>query len=230
VISGLVFDLDDTLSFERDYVLSGFAHVANAAGRTSQEVEEVKRWLLEAFDSGVRGDTFDRLLRAFPQVAERMTLDDLMIEYRGHDPHIELIPDMAQTLDALHQLDIRLGVLTDGPEISQAAKAQALELARWFDPIVLTEKLGHGLGKPATAGFELIAGLWGLPPSALSYVADNPEKDFRGPNTLGWTSIRLRDPRQLRHELEPTSAADKPALEIHSPSELLDLGSGTGSD
>lgn len=223
MIRGLVFDLDDTLAYERDYVRSGFSAVAGRAGTTMAEVDSLDRWLHAAFESGVRDDTFDRLLRAFPDVAARMTVDDMVAIYRSHAPQVDLVPGMAATLDALQGRGLRLGVLTDGPEASQSAKVRALDLGRWFDPVVLTDRLGPGLGKPAVAGFEQIAGAWRLAGPSVAYVGDNPTKDFGGPNRLGWTTIRLRDPVQLRATLEPRTDADRARFEVTTPAALLDL-------
>jgi putative hydrolase of the HAD superfamily len=223
VIEGLVFDLDDTLSYERDYVRSGFNRVARLVAPTEVDWTTLSEWLWTAFESGVRGDTFDRLFEAFPQLANRWTIQDVVRAYREHDPDIELIPEAARTLDALQRRGLRLAVLSDGPAASQAAKATALGLDRWFDPIILTGALGAAYAKPATAGFELISSAWGVPGQTLAYVADNPAKDFAGPRQLGWTTIRLRDPLQLRFSLEPAEPAFRPDAEIEALDELLRL-------
>ena len=68
MIRGIVFDIDDTLYLERDYVRSGFAHVAREVGRTDDEAGRLHDWLIRAFESGVRGDTFDRLRAAHPRL------------------------------------------------------------------------------------------------------------------------------------------------------------------
>lgn len=221
MIRGLVFDMDDTLYLERDYVRSGLDHVARFAATTEEDARSLSSWLWDAFESGIRGDTFDRLRGAFPEVAGRFSTHDLIGAYRAHEPSIELLAGVEETLGALRRRGVRLGVVSDGPPVSQGAKARALELERWFDPIILTGALGEGYAKPATAAFERISQQWGIADHALAYVADNPEKDFAGPRRLGWTTIRLRDQRQLRFALEPTQADSGPDLEIRTPAELL---------
>jgi putative hydrolase of the HAD superfamily len=221
VIKGVVFDIDDTLYLERDYVLGGFRQIADLVGRSEGEREVVARWLEDAFESGVRGTTFDRLLESFPPVADRLSVDKLVEAYRGHTPVIDLAPDVVSTLDALRAGGQHLAILSDGPLASQTAKATALGLSRWFDPIVFTAALGPGAGKPATAGFASIARAWDLAPEALAYVADNPEKDFAGPRALGWLTVRLRQPGQLRYELEPQGEALRPDVEIRAIAGLL---------
>jgi putative hydrolase of the HAD superfamily len=221
VIHGVVFDLDDTLFFERDYVRSGFACVARTIGTDDADVARLSSWLWSAFEDGVRGDTFDRLLLAFPHVAARYSVDDLIDVYRRHEPQIHLIEGTADVLDHLRGRGVRLGVLTDGPLESQSAKVVALRLERWFDPVVLTEALGPAARKPGTTGFAAIAAAWSMDSSSLVYVADNPAKDFAGPRSLGWLTIRFRDPRQERFPQEPATPAFAPDREIKRLDRLL---------
>lgn len=58
-----VFDLDDTLYLERDYVFSGFQSVAGKieekSGLSSELVYEE---LIQDFNNGLRAKNFDRLL------------------------------------------------------------------------------------------------------------------------------------------------------------------------
>lgn len=220
MIEGIVFDLDDTLYPERQYVRSGFAHVAAMAGRTESESRALAAWLEEAFEAGIRGDTFDRLAIAFPDVARRISVPALVDAYRTHEPAIELAPGVESVLQELLAPGLRLGVLSDGPLASQTAKARRLRLDRWFDPVLLTASLGQGAAKPSSMGFEVIAREWGMDHSCLAYVADNPEKDFVAPHRLGWLTVRLRYSGQLRFDLEPLAREFRPALEIASLDEL----------
>ena len=221
MIRGVVFDVDDTLYLERDYVRSGFEHVARVAGSGDEEVAAVGRWLWSAYEAGIRGDTFDRLLAAFPAIAHRQSVPELVAAYRTHTPAIHLTDGTAELLDGLAARGLRLGALTDGPIESQSAKARALGLDRWFDPIVLTAALGPSAHKPGTIGFAAIAAEWALPAAELAYVGDNPLKDFAGPRSMGWLTVRLRGPDQLHRELEAPDPAFEPQLEIEALRELL---------
>jgi putative hydrolase of the HAD superfamily len=221
VIRGLVFDLDDTLYDERLYVQSGFAHVARLLGQTEVEAAAIEAWLTAAFESGIRGDTFERLLRAFPALGKRTSVDALVRDYRAHPPRISLAEGVAALLDALQQRGYRLGLLTDGPAESQGTKVAALSLGKWFEPIVITGLLGPEFAKPAVGAFESIVRRWAIAPAELVYVGDNPEKDFVGPRRLGWRTIRLLRPTQLRFALRPISDAHRPDVEMRDPSDLL---------
>ncbi len=223
VIRGVVFDMDDTLYDERDYVRSGFAAVACAAGRSDEETRRFADWLWAAFEAGIRGDTFDRLRAAFPDLALRISSGALVEVYRTHVPGVRLAATVEATLDRLHAHGLRLGILTDGPVASQSAKVAALGLERWFDPILLTGSADPTFAKPGTAGFASIAEAWALAGSELVYVADNPEKDFVGPRRLGWMTIRLSHPGQLRHTLAPVDDTHRPDVVIDDLGALTDM-------
>lgn len=220
MIRGIVFDLDDTLYLERDYVRSGFDHVARMLATPAHNAAALNAWLDAAFEAGVRGDTFNRLLIAYPELAPTTSVTELINAYRSHRPAIRLGTDTEGLLDRLRG-QVRLGVLSDGPLASQQAKAQALGLERWFDPIVLTAAR-PGFAKPATAGFSWIASAWQLAAGELAYLADNPAKDFRGPRSLGWRTIRVRIPGQNTDHLEPATVDDRADVEVHGLAAAID--------
>ena len=225
MIRGIVFDIDDTLYLERDYVRSGFQHVARLLATSDVEALTIANWLLTAFNSGVRRDTFDQLLAGHPELFARATVADLVAAYRCHRPNIEPMPGVTAVLGRLRKNGLRLGALSDGPLVSQEAKAEALILEEWLDPILLTA--GHaGFGKPATAGFEWIAREWRLEADELAYVADNPDKDFVGPRALGWRTVRIRLPGQIHYDAEPAGDDQRADSEVPGLREAVDyLGS-----
>jgi putative hydrolase of the HAD superfamily len=222
VIKGIVFDLDDTIYPEREYVRSGFAIVAARLGQTPAVSQRLFDWLWQAFETGVRGATFDRMLEVFPELRERTSVAEVVEMYRAHRPAIALGADLERVLDGLRSRGLRLGVLTDGPARSQAAKAEALGLDRWFDPIILTAAHGDDFEKPNSAGFESIARSWGMAGHQLAYVGDNPAKDFAGPRRLGWRTIRVRHAGQLHYDAEPAAGGDRPDVEIRVVTDVLD--------
>ena len=221
VIRGVVFDIDDTLYWERDYVRSGFTHVARTIAASASEANEIEAWLLRQFEAGVRGETFDRLLRAHRHLMTRASSEELVRAYRNHRPMIQLANSVEAVLVRLRETGLRMGVISDGPVASQQAKAAALDLDRWFDPILLTEALGPRYRKPGTLAFSTVARAWGLSARQLVYVADNPEKDFTAPVRLGWRTVRLRAPQQLRFQIEASRPEESSTAVISDLAELL---------
>ena len=221
MIRGVVFDLDDTLYLERSYVRGGFVHVARLIATSPEESRDIAAWLWNAFEDGVRGDTFDRLIAARPALADHITPAELVDAYRGHAPSVSLLPGIAELLEQLRGRGLKLGVLSDGAQASQRAKAESLGLNEWFDPILLTASRDAGFAKPGTRGFEWIATTWQLPHTELAYIADNPLKDFVGPRKLGWLTIRLRIPGQLRYAVETVDDSGRPDIEVTDPAGLF---------
>lgn len=211
LIRGVVMDLDDTLYLERDYVRSGFRHVARLAGGPAAAALFAFLW--GEFEQGVRGDSFGRLLRAHPALAARWTVADLVQAYRGHRPDIAAPRETLAALRELQRAGLRLGLLSDGPLAAQQAKLAALGLAGWFAPAVFTDVWGRRCWKPHPRGFCHIARVWRLPAAELAYVGDNPARDFITPRRLGWHTVRVRRPGQLHREAAPPSPAHAPAAE-----------------
>ena len=121
-----VFDLDDTLYKEVDYLKSAFREIAS---------------FLE-FNYGL-SDVYDRLLQywqngenAFENVIKEghlpLHVKDLLKMYRAHRPQITLDKDTRQVLDQLHQ-ECVLGIITDGRSLTQRNKMEALGLGAYIE-------------------------------------------------------------------------------------------------
>lgn len=186
----VVFDIDDTLYLEREYVRSGFDAVGVWA-RTELGVADLGARAWETFESGVRGRIFDEALAACGVASNGSLVSCLVDVYRSHEPAIAVLDDVRTWLAAC-PADIALAVVTDGPPISQRLKATALGLGDWADPIIVTEELGSGRCKPHPAAFERVEAATGLTGGACAYVGDNPAKDFGGPRGRGWRTVRVR--------------------------------------
>jgi putative hydrolase of the HAD superfamily len=216
----VILDLDDTLFLERDYVVSGFRAVGrDIAARYG--VAGFDDAAIRLFATGVRGTTFNRALEDVGISPTDALVAELVAAYRSHAPAIELLPDAQRLIDALGGR--YLGVVTDGPLESQRAKAAAVGAPGWADLIVYTAELGPGFGKPHPLGFSLHEDRARQPGTRFSYVADNPAKDFAGPKSRGWTTIRIRRPESLHAAVPSGSDVD---VEIATLDELLPTGTG----
>jgi putative hydrolase of the HAD superfamily len=199
----LVFDVDDTLYYERDYVRSGFAAVGVYAER-EHGIAGLGPACWALFESGVRGSTFDRALTGLGRTPDPALVTELVGVYRAHPPHITLLPDAQACLERwLGRAYI--GIVTDGPAVSQRAKIAALKLSAYVDHAVVTSELAADAGKPDPRAFALLQGEVGCSDAQCCYVADNPAKDFGGPCSLGWRTVRLRRAGGL-HAATPSGA------------------------
>lgn len=186
----VVFDVDDTLYLERDYVRSGFEAV-EAWVQEEHGVDGFASVAWRLFLQGARGDTFDRAFTALDLTPAPPLVRRAVEIYRAHPPDIALLEDARACLDSLHGR-VDLAVITDGPASSQRAKIDALGLWRWHPQILVTDELGPGCGKPHPRAFERVEEESGWSGSHCLYVGDNPAKDFVAPIERGWRTLRVR--------------------------------------
>lgn len=204
-IEAVIFDMDDTLYPERDFVRSGYGAVAEELRSRLGTMERYEDWLWERFLAGRADGAFDALDGHFHLGLSVEDIRHLVEVYRFHTPAITPHADMVRLLADL-QGRAKLGMVTDGPVRMQQQKFDALGLADYFAPpaVVLTGALGPAAGKPSPAGFEAVARALATPHEACVYLADNAAKDFLAPNRLGWASIRLRRAGQVHaHKSAP---------------------------
>ena len=202
----LVFDLDDTLLPEADYVRSGFAAVdAWVGARLGRAGFAEAAWAIHA--AGHRGDVFDRALAALGLPVDGATVAAMVAHYREHRPTIALFPDVAPCLGRLPAA-VRAAIVSDGPLSAQERKVEALGLARRFAPIVLTDRWGRTYWKPHERAFRTIEVTLGECGAACVYVGDNPAKDFAAPRRLGWRTVRIRRRGSAHAGIDAPGVAD----------------------
>jgi putative hydrolase of the HAD superfamily len=197
-LKALVFDLDDTLYPEQAYVRSGFAAVARwLQAQAGLPAPGTFAALWSAHLRGDRGRLFNDLLAAHPAELGAVDVPSLIRVYRSHAPAIALYPGMAGLLEEAGCRSLRLALISDGFLEAQRRKVEALGLARWFDPILLTDEGGREAWKPDPRSFLRVQAAFGFEPGALAYIGNNPAKDFKAPRELGWRTVQLRMPGQL---------------------------------
>lgn len=206
----VVFDLDDTLYKEIDFVKSAFREIASKIGFPS-----AYNFMLEVYNKGEN---------AFQEVIAKYNLKykipELLSIYRNHLPEIHLDNDAATFLNALKERKVVLGLITDGRTLQQKNKIKALRLDDYIPTknIIISEEFGHS--KPDKEGFVYFMKTY--PNEKYVYVGDNTSKDFIAPNSLGWRTICLIDNGENIHKQD--FSLDKkflPAIKIHHLTELL---------
>lgn len=220
-LQAVVFDLDDTLYPERQYVLSGFRAVSSWADeRLGIPAAEGMAELEQLFEQGVRGDTFDRWLAAH-QVEDGGVVKSLVQVYREHEPELATFPEVRPLLTDL-RLRYRLGLVSDGYVGVQQRKLDALDVAQYFDAVVFSDEFGRDSWKPSRRPFDVVLARLQIEASGAIYVADNPTKDFLGARVAGLKTIRVRRPSGECSDLMPPTERHAADLVIKSMRELED--------
>ena len=180
----VVFDLDDTLYKEQDYLRSAYREIA-AKIASPDALEDVYGRMLQWLQEG--RNVFRLLIDTY---RPSLTMDDLLTVYRSHVPAIRLDEATRTLLDHLHRQAV-LGLITDGRRITQWHKIEALGLTAYMAPEDILVSEETGFEKPSEEPYRHFMTCY--PSRTYYYIGDNPAKDFVAPVRLGWTTICLLD-------------------------------------
>lgn len=175
-LKGIIFDLDDTLYNENQYIKSGYKAVGEYLGISGAADE-----LWKCFENNE--PAIDTYLNKIGHMDKKV---ECLEVYRDHKPEITLNDGVAQMLEKLRSKGIKIGIITDGRPTGQRNKIEALGLEAMVDDIIVTDELGgEQFRKPCDIAFRIMQTKWRLPVSQIMYVGDNASKDFQAPKQLG---------------------------------------------
>lgn len=176
----MVFDLDDTLYNETDYLRSAYIEIAKKLERKSWKVLLAR--MVSLYRSGE--DVFGYITETY-----RMSKPELLSMYRNHDPVLSPFKGVLDIFRRIKEKKGRIGIITDGRSSTQRKKLEALGLLGFIDKIVISEETGSE--KPEEKNYRIIEEAFEN--CIYCYVAENIRKDFIAPNRLGWKTIGLID-------------------------------------
>lgn len=212
----VVFDLDDTLYKEIDYLKSAFRCISDLGAGTKYDSGEIFNYMLENYYAGE--DVFTKVLAKYPF---SLTKNEMILKYRTHFPLIDLPDESFFLLKYLRDNNIIIGILTDGRSITQRNKIKALGLHEFvsYENILISEEFGTE--KPSIVNYQYFEDkIFGA--SKFFYIGDNPRKDFQSPNKLGWQTIGLIDDGQNIHKQEIISRDEfQPQIWVEKLSDII---------
>lgn len=184
-IDVVIFDLDDTLYSEKDYVISGY----RAVSENYKEFPDMEALLRRAFEQGKKA--FNEVFAA-KGILDEDNLNKAIMIYRHHEPIISLYEGVEDMLVRIKSLGKKLGLITDGRPEGQRAKIKSLRLEGLFDKIIITDELGGvEFRKPNEKAFVIMQEFFGKPFGKMMYIGDNSKKDFVAPCKLGMKSCHF---------------------------------------
>jgi len=194
----VIFDLDDTLYSEKEYIKSGFHAVETylIAQNYCVDVDKGELWSMFCNDEP---RPINNLLCRKGILSDSL-LTKCVEEYRNHKPDIHLYDGISATIKELRRHGITVAILTDGRPVGQRAKIEALGVSDMFDEILITDELGGvHCRKPSDVGFRFLQSKIDLPFEDMLYIGDNFGKDFVAPNHLGMGHLFFNNPDGIYH-------------------------------
>lgn len=188
MIRAIVFDLDDTLFPETEFVKSGFLAVDHYLFAT-YGLQNFAKTAIELFEQGDRGNIFNKALDNLDFKYEIGLIYELVTVYREHKPQIHLFEDAIWALNYFKQH--KLALITDGYLVTQQNKVNALGVSANFDLIVYSDQYGKSNWKPSPFPYKKVMEDLAVAGKECVYIADNPLKDFVTARKLGWETIQI---------------------------------------
>jgi putative hydrolase of the HAD superfamily len=192
-VRAVLFDLDDTLYPERQFVEGGFRAVARfLAERFSRSERALAERLRELHARDGRGRLFDTLLAELCLDQEPDLVLACLLVYRTHRPVLTPFPGVEATLAELRSAGVATGLVSDGHAAVQRRKLAGLgTIADRLDVVVMTDELGPRYAKPSPLPFRVACRILDVSPSLAVYVGNDPRKDFEGAREAGLFTVRL---------------------------------------
>ena len=224
--SVVVFDLDDTLYKEIDFLKSAYRQIAHLVSNGDKREDEVYQVMLDTYLHG--GNAFETVIRKYE--VESLDVPSMLAIYRNHQPNISLDEDTRSTLEQLKSRGIILGIISDGRRTQQMNKVMALGLNRFVDDENIIINEDRERMKPDERSFRQFMDKYG-PDAEFFYVGDNTDKDFIAPNKLGWTSVCLIDNGVNIHKQSFFALeGDRTPIQVSRIGELLEFETFDGTN
>lgn len=184
----VVFDLDDTLYKEIEFLRSGYSAVIEylkTHHNFRPNLEKLMSLYLE------NKNPFEFVL----EKVSDCSMEKLLEIYRFHKPQLQISKENIQLFNEFREQGIVLGVITDGRSVTQRNKIESLGLFSFFkDNIIISEECGFE--KPNHINYSFFENKY--PGYKYFYIGDNIRKDFVYPNSSSfWTSVGIIDSEGL---------------------------------
>lgn len=180
-VDAVIFDLDDTLYSEKEYVRSGYQKIAEYLNKP-----ELAEQMWQVFGNG--GKAIDEVFEVNGLLDKK---DEALRIYRYQEPSIHLYEGVSEMINRLKYIK-KVGIITDGRPEGQRAKIKALGLD--IDEIIVTDELGGiEFRKPNEIAFKLMQEHMNVDFCRMVYVGDNTNKDFIAPEKLGMKWIWFKN-------------------------------------
>lgn len=231
IFKNIVFDLDDTLY---DHQLPFKRSVEKCFPTINIEqidaiYKRFRYWSDVAFPKYTKKLISIEELRIFrcQKTMEEFGIDNISktqaVDFQAHYEYeldqVTMIPEIRQLLQALHENQIPIGILTNGPVDLQSRKLQLIGAYQYFkkENIIISQTTGYS--KPQQEIFDYTAKKLHFLPSESLYIGDTFINDIEGSYQAGWYPIWFNH----RNRKATEGKEDISSYEVFSAAELRDL-------
>lgn len=204
MIKAVLFDLDDTLYPQAQWLYGAWRAVAAAAADHGVDKAALFSALVDIAGEGSdRGRIIDRALERTGAVG--VPIEPLVDAFRGYRTGpLQPYPGVPRALAGL-SAEVPIGLVTDGDVALQHDKLVALGLEDAFDVIVYSDAYGRECRKPHPLPFRIALAALGVSPDCAVFVGDRPDKDVLGATAAGMRVVRVRtgEYRGVEDEIRP---------------------------
>lgn len=221
----LIFDLDDTLYFQKDQFLktveqTGYLKELKQIEELYVFFQEASEWTYKLQDEGQLTLEEMRILRvieAYKQLGIQLDEEKALHwqeSYEINQQNIQLNPSMKELLIYCYEQNVQLGIITNGPSKHQRMKIEALGLSQWFPEEHILVSGDMGISKPNKAIFTTLEKKLMRQTKEYYYIGDNYDNDVVGSLNMGWQPIWLNHKQEKR-------VLDASVIEVTSRNDLI---------
>lgn len=225
----ILFDLDDTLfdHARASRIALEFVHAAHAHDVDFDDFAREHGRVLEVFHARfLRGEfSLDQaraarmieLFAAFEKSIDGATAHNISAVYRReHQGNRALVTGARDLLEAL-QHQTRMGIITNNSTAEQIEKLRALNIAHFFEVIVISEDVG--VTKPDPRIFEIALERFGAQAKDTVMIGDNLINDIEGAMGAGIAPLWFN--RRGNETLATAGVMEQKAVKIRSSASVL---------
>lgn len=210
-ITGLVFDLDNTLIYPTVKFDQVFEKVFDIPYSNVSE-----KWLGTIYSQPL-AKGYDIVKSTFPETSPSEAQEKADVFGLEWAKANNIYPGCLEFLSALKSNpQYKLGLLTNGPSDLQRAIVEYFDMSKYFDVIIVSGDEDVGVRKPNHEVFRIMAQKMGLPAESLFMLGDVMAKEILPALELGWGGLWIApkaDIEQLFESSNEHKSSDRISLQ-----------------
>ncbi len=113
-------------------------------------------------------------------------------------------PNVIPTLIVLREKGLKLGIISDAPELQGWIRLADMEITHFFDMVLTLSETGEK--KPSKKPFMMAIKKLKIRPEEILFVGENPERDINGAKSVGMKTALAMYGLDYRNKPKKTSA------------------------